>query len=309
MSFPIAALRGSLPPLVTPFRDGELDLAAYESLIRHVIDGGSHGLVVNGTTAEPTTLSTPERNRMVQAAVAAVAGRVPVIAATGGQSYADTLALTQAAERAGADALMIVTPYFIKPPVRGMIDYYVDLAGRTELPVLIYHIPGRAGVSLPPSAIMDIVKRAPNLVGVKHASTDLAFVTELLALAGPDFKIFVGIEELSFPMMAVGAAGLMNAAGNLLPDQIAALATAALNGDMAEARRLHFALFEINQAIFWDTNPIPMKYMMRRLGILPNNEHRLPMAAATPELEGRLDALLARLELVPAATTPAEQAA
>lgn len=292
------ALQGSFPPLVTPFRDGEVDLAAYRALASHVIDGGSHGIVANGTTAEPTTLTIEERTSLVQAAVEVAAGRVPVVAATGGQNFRESLAMCQGAEAVGADALMIVTPYFIKPPVRGMVAYYQALADQTSLPILIYHIPGRSGVSLPPSAIAEIKDRVPSLVGVKHASTDLAFVTETLALCGPDFKIFVGLEELSFPMMAIGAAGLMNAAGNMLPKQISTLASAALAGDMAKARRLHFELFEINQAIFWDTNPIPMKYMMRRLGILPANEHRLPMVPAGPELEKRLDALLARLGLV-----------
>ncbi|MCI4644389.1 MAG: 4-hydroxy-tetrahydrodipicolinate synthase [Hyphomonadaceae bacterium] len=297
MTFPLSALQGSFPPLVTPFRSGEVDLEAYTSLASHIIDGGSHGIVVNGTTAEPTTLSIAERNLLVETAVKVSAGRVPVVAATGGQNYRESLALCEGAEAAGADALMIVTPYFIKPPVRGMIEYYAALAETTDLPILIYHIPGRAGVSLPPSAIAEIKRRAPNLVGVKHASTDLAFVSETLALCGSDFKIFVGLEELSFPMMAIGAAGLMNAAGNLLPAKISALASAALAGDMSEARRLHYELLEINQAIFWDTNPIPMKYMMRCLGILPVNEHRLPMVPASPELEKRLDALLERLGL------------
>lgn len=292
MTFDLARLRGSFPPLVTPFAGGAVDYVTYAELARHVINGGSHGLVVNGTTAEPTTLTPDERNTLVETAVRVAAGRVPVVAATGSQSFADTLDLTRSADRTGADALMIVTPYFVKPPVTGLIEYYVALAGETSRPVLIYHIPGRAGVSLPPAAIEEIARRAPNVVGVKHASTDLGFVTEMLVRLGPDFRIFVGLEELSFPMMAVGAAGLMNAAGNLLPRKVAALANAVLAGDMSEARRLHYDLFEINQAIFWETNPIPMKYMMRRLGLLPENSHRLPMLKAAPELEARLDALL-----------------
>jgi len=303
-SLPTAALRGSFPPLVTPFSQGCVDYGAYGRLARSVIDGGSHGLVVNGTTAEPTSLTIEERNLLVAAAVAAADGGVPVVAATGSQSFAESLDLTLAAEAAGADAVMIVTPYFIKPPVRGMVEYYVELASRTSLPTLIYHIPGRAGVSLPPSAIAEIVARAPTLVGVKHASTDLAFVTETLSLLGPDFRIFVGLEELSFPMMAIGASGLMNAAGNLVPRQVAALAEAALAGDMTTARDLHFKLFELNQAIFWDTNPIPMKYMLRRMGLLPTNEHRLPMLAATSDLEERLDALLDRSGLLGLGQSP-----
>ncbi len=291
------ALRGSFPPLVTPFRAGEVDYAAYAALANHVIEGGSHGLVVNGTTAEPTTLTLEERCALVQTAVTTADGRVPVVAATGAQNYRETLELTRAAERAGADAVMIVTPYFLKPPLRGLIEYYTALAGETRLPVLIYHIPGRAAVTLPAAAIEEIVSRAPNLIGVKHASTDLSFVTETLSRLGPDFRIFVGLEELSLPMMAIGAVGLMNAAGNVAPAQIAALAEAALAGDMLRARALHYQLFELNQAIFWDTNPIPIKYLLRKLGVLAGNEHRLPMMPATAELAARLDALLVRLGL------------
>lgn len=297
ISLPKTALRGSYPPVVTPFSNGEVDYDSYSNLIEHIIQGGSHGIVVNGTTAEPTTLTLQERSKLVDIAVKTAAGRIPVVAATGSQNYHETLQLTKAAMQSGVDALMIVTPYFLKPPVRGLVEYYVRLASETDLPVLIYHIPGRSGVSLPPSEIEQIAKRAPNLVGVKHASTDLAFVTETLARLGPDFRIFVGLEELSFPMMAIGAAGLMNAAGNIVPAKIAALAEAAMNEDMAKARQLHYELFELNQAIFWDTNPIPMKYMLYRLGILPNNEHRLPMMSATPELELRLEALLKSLKM------------
>lgn len=293
-AFPIFdRLRGSFPPLVTPFAGGAVDEAAYIKLVDHVIVGGSHGLVVNGTTAEPTSLTNAERNRVVELAVKASSQRVPVVAATGAHSYSDTLELTKAAEQAGADAVMIVTPYFIKPPTRGLVEYYGSLAQQTKLPVLIYHIPGRAAVSLSAEAVVEIASRAPNLVGIKHASTDLAYVTELLAKLGPDFRIFVGLEELSFPMMAIGACGLMNAAGNILPGPVAELATAVLEGNMARARELHFALFEINRAIFWDTNPIPMKYMMKRAGILPDNTHRLPMLPADAKLEASLDELIA----------------
>ncbi|MBJ2180649.1 4-hydroxy-tetrahydrodipicolinate synthase [Pseudomonas veronii] len=294
---PENALRGSYPPAVTPFINNEVDYQSYAVLIEYLIQGGSHGIVVNGTTGEPTTLTLQERSNLVKLAVNTSAGRVPVVAATGSQNYQETLQLMNAAMQAGADAMLIVTPYFLKPPERGLIEYYVSLAGETDLPVMIYHIPGRAGVSLPPAAIEKIASRAPNLVGVKHASTDLAFVTETLARLGPDFRIFVGLEELSFPMMALGAAGLMNAAANIVPAKIAELAVASRNKDMEHAQRLHNELFELNQAIFWDTNPIPMKYMLRRLGILSNNEHRLPMMKATPELEHRIDALLTRLEL------------
>src|ERR1700677_1572296 len=297
MAFTVTALKGSIPPLVTPFRDGEVDLPAFQALLETVVAGGSHGVVVNGTTAEPTTLTLAERTDMVKCAVDKTAGRVPVVAATGGTSFKDTLQLTREATAAGADALLVLTPYFIKPPVRGMIQYFKALASETPLPILIYHIPGRSGVTMPAAAFAELSAAAPSVVGCKHASTDLAFVTELLALM-PDCRIFAGLEDLSFPMMAVGAVGMMNAADNVLPQRIAALAEAAMAGDMARASSLHRELFKLNQAIFWDTNPVPLKYLLKQMNLLPRNEHRLPMCGPTAEVARRLDQLLEESSLL-----------
>jgi 4-hydroxy-tetrahydrodipicolinate synthase len=291
-------LRGSYPPIVTPMTDGAVDYEAYARLVEFQIAGGSHGIVVNGTTAEPSTLSIDERNRLVEIAVKTSAGRIPVVAATGSQSHAETIALTEFADRAGADALLVVTPYYVRPPQRGLAEYYVDVAQRTSLPMMIYHIPGRTAVPMELSTLEQIVERAPNMVGIKHAVNDLAFVTQMLERFGFDFRVFVGLEDLSFPMLAVGACGVMNAVANIAPGKVAALYEASVAGDMAAARALHFALFELNSAVFFDTNPIPMKYMMRRLGIIPKNEHRLPMVAATAALESRLDQVLDRAGLL-----------
>jgi 4-hydroxy-tetrahydrodipicolinate synthase len=287
-------LCGSIPPLVTPFKNGEVDYATYEKLVERQIAGGSHGILVNGTTSEPSTLTIEERNKLVEVAVKTAAGRVPVVAATGSQSHADSVTLSKAAEKAGADALLILTPYFIRPPQRGMAEYFIDLAKRTALPVMIYHIPGRAAVNILVETVAQIRDKAPNLVGIKHAVNDLGFVTELLVRMGHDFRVHVGLEDLSLPMLAVGASGLMNAVGNLAPDKIAELYNKVAAGDLARAKALHYELFELNQAVFYDTNPIPMKYMMKRLGILPNEDHRLPMVPATPDLAKRLDGVLER---------------
>jgi 4-hydroxy-tetrahydrodipicolinate synthase len=301
MSLDKAALRGSFPPLVTPFTaSGEVDYATYARLVEHQAREGSQGIVVTGTTGEPSTLTVAERTRLLEVAIDAAAGRLQVVAATGSQSHADTVTMTEAADRLGADALLIVTPYFIRPPQRGLEAYYRDLCGRTARPVMIYHIPGRAAVDMSVDTIARIADAAPNLVGIKHAVNDLGLVTDLLARLGPEFRIHVGLEELSFPMLAVGACGLMNAVGNLMPGKVAALAKAVADGDLAGARALHFALHELNRAVFFDTNPIPMKYMMKRLGLLPNEEHRLPMVPATAELAQGLDAVLARAGLLTA---------
>ncbi|MGE0800566.1 MAG: 4-hydroxy-tetrahydrodipicolinate synthase [Lautropia sp.] len=291
-------LVGSIPPIVTPFRDGAVDYDTYARLIDFQIDNGTHGILVNGTTSEPSTLTQEERTLLVKTAVQAANGRVPVVAATGSQSHDETAALTDGAGRAGADALLIVTPYYIRPPQRGLVAYYESLARRTELPMMIYHIPGRTAVNVELDTLTAITERVPHLVGMKHAANDLGYVTRAIAALGPQFRIFVGLEEFSFPMMAVGACGLMNAVANVAPRQVADLANAVMAGDMARARMLHDQLHALNEAVFYDTNPIPMKYMMKRLGLLPDNTHRLPMVPASPEIERRLDDVLARAGLL-----------
>src|SRR5690606_9078944 len=207
-------LRGSIPPLITPFRDGEIDYDAYARLIENQIAEGPHGILVNGTTAEPSTLTMDERNRLVSLAIEVVGGRIPVVAATGSQSLQESAKLTEHAVAAGADALLIVTPYYIRPPQRGLVRYYLELIAEIDTPWMVYHIPGRTAVGVTLDTLRELRERSPSFVGMKHAVNDLGFVTECRAALGHDFRIFVGLEELSFPMMAVGACGLMNAVGN-----------------------------------------------------------------------------------------------
>jgi 4-hydroxy-tetrahydrodipicolinate synthase len=297
IELPEHALRGSYTPLVTPFRDGRVDLAAYEQLVDRQVDGGSRGVVVNGTTAEPSTLTVAERNELVRVAVSAAAGRVTVVAATGSQSYDETLTLTLEAERAGADALLVVTPYYLRPPQRGLVRYFIEIGRQVELPLMMYHIPGRAAVAVEIDTLAAIAEQLPTFVGMKHAATDLGLISESISHFGPEFRIFVGLEELSLPMLALGAGGVMNAVGNIAPGRVAELCARVEAGDLQGARQLHYELFELNRAVFWDINPIPMKYMMSVLGLLDANEHRLPMVPATPELEFRLDELLHKVGL------------
>ena len=294
----LARLKGSIPPIVTPIKEGSVDYDAYSRLVEFQVNEGSHGILVNGTTAEPSTLTAKERNKLVDIAMETVNQQLPVIAATGSQSYEETKFLTQHAVKAGVDALLIVTPYYIKPPQRGLIEYYLKLANQHETPWMIYHIPGRTAINVTLETMLKLRSKSKTFIGMKHAVNDLGFVTECLAGLGKDFKIFVGLEELSFPMMAIGACGLMNAVGNLRPKILSDMCEAIWEKDMDRGQKLHQQLLEINQAVFYDTNPIPIKYMMKRLGIMPNNEHRLPMMAATKELEQKLDNVLRRAGLL-----------
>ena len=285
-------IRGSIPPVITPFVNGEVDYKTYASLIEHQIKNGSHGILVNGTTAEPSTLTLDERNKLINIAVEVANGKIPVIAGTGSQSIIETKILTNHAVKAGVDSLLIVTPYYIKPPQRGLIEYYLELTEKIDIPWMIYHIPGRTAVNVTLETMKILSDKSANFVGMKHAVNDLGFVTECLSAFGSDFKIFVGLEELSFPMLSIGACGLMNAVGNLRPNILSEMCEAVWNKNNERGLELHHQLLEINQAVFYDTNPIPIKYMMKKLGIMKNNEHRLPMMSATVELEKRLDIVL-----------------
>jgi 4-hydroxy-tetrahydrodipicolinate synthase len=297
-ALPSEFLRGSYTPVVTPFRNGAVDFDSFAALVERQIEQGSHGILVAGTTGEPTSLSIEERAELLRTAVTTVGGRLPVVAATGSQSIDETIELSARAERAGADALLIVTPYYSRPPQQGLVEYFVTVGRKTALPMMIYHIPGRAAVAITAATVTKILDRVPNLVGMKHAVADLDLVTELLQRCGTEFRIFCGLESLGLPMLAVGAAGVMNAVGNLMPGKVAALCEHIAAGHLVEARRLHFEIFELNQAIFLDTNPIPLKYMMARLGLLPSAEVRLPLVQLDVDHGKVLDGVLHRAGLL-----------
>jgi 4-hydroxy-tetrahydrodipicolinate synthase len=291
-------LRGSFPPLVTPFRGGKVDYDKFAELAERQVQQGSHGIVVTGTTGEPSSLTIEERTELLKVAVSVIAGRIQVVAATGSQSFAETTQLTEEAEKAGADAVLVVTPYYIKPSQRGLVEYFVALGKQTGLPLMIYHIPGRAAVSIKAQTVMKIAEKTPHLVGIKHADQNLELLTELLVGLGSEFRIFCGAEALSLPMLVLGASGLMNAVGNLAPARVAALYAAVQQGDIERARAIHVELFELNQSIFIDTNPVPLKYMMSRLGLLDAPELRLPLVSLDEANAKILDPVLVRAGLL-----------
>ena len=297
MAYDRSKIKGSIPPIISPFINDTLDYDAFAGLVEFQINKGSHGILVNGTTAEPSTLTVEERNKTVDTAIATNNGRLPVIAATGTQSLAESKILTRHAAEVGVDALLIVTPYYIRPPQRGLVEYFLNVMEGIKTPWMIYHIPARASVSITLETVKELKERSPNFIGMKHAVNDLGFVSECID-AFPDYLVFVGLEELSFPEMAIGAVGLMNAVGNLRPDLLAEMCQAVWDNDLAKGREIHQRLLELNQSVFYDTNPIPIKYMMKRLGVIPENHHRLPMMPAEPALEKRLDGVLERAGLL-----------
>ena len=286
---------GSYTPLVTPFRDDEVDFNAFDAAVERQVAAGSHGIVVTGTSGEPTSLSVTERAALYLRAVMVADGRLPVVAATGSADQRSTLALTAAAQKSGVDAVMVVAPAFVKPSQAGLVDHFTTVAGSTELPVLLYNIPGRAGVAIAPETVMRVVDACPHVIGVKHASSDLDLLTTLLLELGEDFHLFCGLESLSYPFLALGGSGLMNAVGNVLPARVAALCDAVARDDHAAALEIHRELFDINRAIFFETNPVPLKAMLAHWGA-GSAEVRAPLVPLDDAVAARVRDVLVAYE-------------
>jgi 4-hydroxy-tetrahydrodipicolinate synthase len=290
-------LKGAFTPLVVPFDHGEVDYGRYAQLIEWQIEQGTHGLLVNATSGEPTTLTLEEKARLIEVAVKTSAGRKPVVAGIPAESHSEAVKLLGRAEKAGADALVSVTPYYARPPQRGLVAFFTDLANRTELPFLIYHIPARAAVSVTAETFEAIAERCPNFVGLKNTDDDLALVSRLMSQFGPDFRIFGGLEATAFAMCALGGCGTMITTSNVAPKRIAELNTLLMADKLQEAQTLAIELDEIMTAAFLDTGPIPIKCMMKLMGTLATDEHRLPMVPATAELEKHLVGVVKRYGL------------
>lgn len=279
---PMSALRrdlqpGSYTPLVTPFHKGTIDWDAFEQSVLRQVSAGSQGVVVSGTTGEPTSLTAAERTESFRRAVAVADGRIAVVAGVGAPDQATTFDLAEAAVQAGVAALLVVTPAFVKPSQRALVQHFTAVAARTSLPVLLYNIPGRAGTAIEPETVARVVDAAPNVVGIKHASADLDVLTILFATLGSDFHVFCGAESLSYPMLALGASGLMSAVGNLFPQEVAELCRSVAADDHPRALEIHRHLFDVNRAVFFDTNPVPLKAMLKSHG-LGSDEVRPPLA-------------------------------
>lgn len=284
-------LRGSIVPLVTPFRDGEVDEASLGELVEWQIQSGSHGISVTGTTGEPSSLSRQERERVLQTAVEAVAGRVPLLAGTGSNNHDETLHLSRFAERIGADAVLLVVPYYIRPTQEGLFRHFKSVADQVDLPVVLYNIPGRTAVNLEIETVYRLRQACPNVIGIKEANPDFSHITRLLGQLGLDFLVFSGIELLCFPVLAIGGAGYVSTTGNVIPGQVAKMYDRFIDGDWRQAQELHYDLMPMNEALFFEINPVPAKAALAMMGKI-SPEVRLPLAPLSAENEARLRKVL-----------------
>ncbi len=293
-------LRGSIVPLITPFtQDNMVDYPTLEALVDWQIASGSHGLSVTGTTGEPSALTLDEREKIFEVVISQARGRVPVVPATGTNNLEETLRLTGHAEALGADGVLVIVPYYNRPSQEGLAQYFSTVAHSTSLPLIIYNIPGRTAVNIEPATVKKIRDGAPNVVGIKEANKDFEQVSLMLDQLGRDFLVYSGIETLCFPMLAVGGAGHISATANVLPTEVAQLYNLVQENRWAEARDLHYQLLALNQALFWETNPGPLKTALALMGKI-QPAIRLPLTLMGPDKTRALRRVLARYQLLDA---------
>ena len=277
---------GSLVAIVTPFKNGAFDETAYRELIEFQIANGTHGIVPCGTTGESATLSHEEHERVVAFTVEVVNRRVPVIAGTGSNATDEAIAFTAHAKRAGADGALLITPYYNKPTQEGLYQHYAAVAQAVDLPLILYNIPGRTSVNMTPATIARIAKLG-NVVGIKEGSGSLGQVSDIIHQCDDDFTVLSGDDSLTLPMMALGAKGVITVTANVAPKDMAALVTAALAGNFAEARASHFKLASLFSALFYETNPIPVKEALAMMNKI-EPELRLPLTPLSSDNRERL---------------------
>ncbi len=292
-------LRGCGTALVTPFQaDGSLDLAAYRRLVSWQIEEGIDFLVPCGTTGESVTLDDEEYSAVVGACVEAAAGAVAVVAGAGSNDTAKAARLSRLAEAAGADALLSVSPYYNRPTQEGMVQHFQEIARHTSLPMIVYNVPGRTGTNILPDTQLRLAE-LPSVLGVKEASGSLAQIMEVLARRPGRYRLYSGDDNLAFAFAALGGEGLISVASNVIPGPMSRMLRRLREGRLEEARALHYRYLDLMNLNFVESNPIPVKYALHRLGRL-EHRYRLPLCPMSPANQKRMDAELDRLELVTA---------
>ncbi|HEY0085711.1 MAG TPA: 4-hydroxy-tetrahydrodipicolinate synthase [Allosphingosinicella sp.] len=283
--------RGSIPALVTPFRDEAFDEEAFRALVEWQIAEGSHGLVPVGTTGESATLNAAEHRAVISACVQQAAGRVPVIAGCGSNSTAGVIAYMRAAEEAGADAALVVLPYYNRPNQEGIFRHFEAISAASSLPVVVYNVPGRTVTDILPETLGRVAS-LPNVVGIKDASGDLGRVTAHRALCGHGFAQLSGNDELSLGFLAMGGVGTISVTANVAPSLFAAFHDAYLSGDHATALDIQDRLFPLHKALFSDASPGPAKYALGRVRPGFPAALRLPMTPPSDASRRAVDAAL-----------------
>lgn len=280
--------RGSIVPIVTPFKDGQLDLDCLADLINWQIESGSHGISVQGTTGEPASLTLDERKQVIKTAAEVVNGRVPFIPGSASVHHEESIELTRYAQDVGADGVLLISPYYLRPSQEGIYRHFDALAKAVDVPVILYNIPGRTAVNIEIDTVARLKDANDNIIGVKESNKDFEHINRLIHKMGPDFGVYSGIELLCFPILAIGGAGYVSATGNVMPKEVADLYNLVEAGQWEEARQLHFKMLPLNDAIFYEINPVPVKTLLSMMGKC-SSEVRLPLAPVSDANRARLE--------------------
>ena len=287
---------GSLVAIVTPFRNGKVDERAFGDLIEWQIANGTNGIVPCGTTGESATLTHDEHHRVIRLSVEVVKGRVPVIAGTGSNSTDEAISLTRHAKEAGADGALLITPYYNKPTQEGLYRHYKAVAEAVDIPLVLYNIPSRTGVNMLPATVARLAVMK-SIVGVKEGSGSVQQASDIAQACGDRLTVLAGDDALTLPMMAVGAKGVITVTANIMPKEMSQLVASFQAGRIDEARRIHFLLSPLFAALFFETNPIPVKEAMGMMGKI-DPELRLPLCAMSADNRSQLTRVLKEMRLV-----------
>lgn len=285
-------IHGSIVAIVTPFKNGKIDEKSLKDLIEFQIENGTHGIVPCGTTGESPTLSHEEHEYVVELTVKAVKKRIPVVAGTGSNSTEEAIRLTKFAEKVGVDAALLVVPYYNKPTQEGLYIHFKQIASGVNIPIILYNIPARSGVNMNPETIARLARDCTNIIGVKEASGSVQQASKILYLCGMDFILLSGEDALNFPLLTIGGRGFITVTANVAPRDVAELYNSYKRGEFNQARELHYKLFPLNEALFLETNPIPVKVALSVMGKV-RDEFRLPLCSMSP---GNLEKLKTALK-------------
>ena len=288
--------KGSIVAIVTPFKDGRVDEEAYGELIEFQIRNGTSAIVPCGTTGESATLSMEEHNRVIEIAIKTANKRVPIIAGTGGNSTAEAIHLTAHAKKFGADATLQVVPYYNKPTQEGLYQHFKAIAKAVPLPQVLYNIPGRTGTNMVPETVARLAE-LPDVVAIKEASGNLGQMAEIVQLVGDRITLLSGDDNLTLPVLAIGGKGVVSVVANIVPGDTAEMVRAWEDGKVDRARDLFYKLMPLCQAMFYETNPIPVKTALAMLGKI-SDELRLPLSPMAPSNREKLKKALEKYGLM-----------
>ena len=284
--------QGAFTALVTPFRNGAVDEESYRAFIEWQIEQGIDGLVPCGTTGESATLSHKEHGEVIRICVDQVNGRVPVIAGAGSNSTREAIELTRYAKDAGADAALLITPYYNKPTQEGLVEHFRAIAKEVPMPFILYNVPSRTSLNLLPQTLARMAKEIPEVIGVKEATADLKQISEVIEYCGRDFLLLSGDDFTVLPLLSVGGCGVISVVSNIVPNAMAALCKAYRDREQARALDIHLTLSPLSRAMFVETNPVPVKTALALMGKIPSGEVRLPLVSLLPENKAKLEKTL-----------------